>query len=81
MVGSVNDGQKGSQFQVLIDKKEDRGVEVIRNVIEAIVDIHEVVVGDIGLLKPGKIDPCDGFFLSGITSNVTNLEPQANRMR
>ena len=65
MVGSVNDWQKERQFQILNDKKEERGVKVIRNGIETIIDVHEVVVGDIALLEPGEIVPCDGVFLSG----------------
>lgn len=65
MVGSINDWQKERQFQVLNDKKEERGVKVIRDGIEMIIDVHEVVVGDVALLEPGEIVPCDGVFLSG----------------
>lgn len=39
MVGSVNDWQKEKQFQVLNDKKEERGVKVIRDGDEKIIDI------------------------------------------
>ncbi|KIK99153.1 hypothetical protein PAXRUDRAFT_132713 [Paxillus rubicundulus Ve08.2h10] len=60
VVGSLNDWQKERQFKVLNEKKEERGVKVIRNGVE-----HEVVVGDIALLEPGEIVPCDGIFLSG----------------
>ncbi|KAJ7227086.1 Ca-transporting ATPase [Mycena pura] len=60
VVGSVNDWQKERQFQVLNDKKEERGVKVIRGGVET-----QVVVGDIALLEPGEIVPCDGVFLSG----------------
>ncbi|KII89872.1 hypothetical protein PLICRDRAFT_40040 [Plicaturopsis crispa FD-325 SS-3] len=65
MVGSVNDWQKERQFQTLNDKKEERGVKVIRDGVEKVVDIKHVVVGDIALLEPGEIIPCDGVFLSG----------------
>ena len=65
MVGSLNDWQKERQFQTLNEKKEERGVKVIRNGAERIVDVHEVVVGDIATLEPGEIVPCDGVFLSG----------------
>ncbi|KAF7374851.1 Calcium-transporting ATPase [Mycena sanguinolenta] len=64
-VGSVNDWQKERQFQVLNDKKEERGVKVIRDGLETVIDINQVVVGDIALLEPGEIVPCDGVFLSG----------------
>ncbi|KAL1949633.1 hypothetical protein VTO73DRAFT_8514 [Trametes versicolor] len=65
MVGSINDWQKERQFQVLNEKKEERGVKVIRDGVEMIIDIKEVVVGDVALVEPGEIVPCDGVFLSG----------------
>lgn len=65
MVGSLNDWQKERQFQTLNDKKEERGVKVIRDGKEQIVDVHQVVVGDVALIEPGEIIPCDGVFLSG----------------
>ncbi|EJF64840.1 calcium-translocating P-type ATPase [Dichomitus squalens LYAD-421 SS1] len=65
MVGSVNDWQKERQFQALNERKEERGVKVIRDGVEMIVDIKEVVVGDVALVEPGEIVPCDGVFLSG----------------
>ena len=65
MVGSVNDWQKERQFQALNEKKEERGVKVIRAGVEHVIDVHEVVVGDIALVEPGEIIPCDGVFLNG----------------
>ncbi|KAF6754524.1 calcium-transporting ATPase [Ephemerocybe angulata] len=65
IVGSVNDYQKERQFRVLNDKKEERGVKVIRDGVEKVIDVKEVVVGDIALLEPGEILPCDGIYLSG----------------
>ncbi|KAJ6513357.1 Ca-transporting ATPase [Mycena sanguinolenta] len=65
VVGSVNDWQKERQFQVLNDKKEERGVKVIRGGLETVIDVKQVVVGDIALLEPGEIVPCDGVFLGG----------------
>lgn len=65
MVGSLNDWQKERQFQTLNEKKEERGVKVVRDGVEMVVDIKEVVVGDIALVEPGEIVPCDGVFLSG----------------
>jgi Ca2+-transporting ATPase len=38
---------------------------VIRDGKEHVIDIKSVVVGDIALLEPGEIIPCDGVFLSG----------------
>lgn len=65
MVGSLNDWQKERQFQKLNEKKDERGVKVIRNGLETVIDIKQVVVGDIALLEPGEIVPCDGIFLGG----------------
>lgn len=65
MVGSLNDWQKERQFKVLNEKKEERGVKVIRGGVETVIDIKEVLVGDIAILEPGEIIPCDGVFLSG----------------
>lgn len=39
VVGSVNDWQKERQFRALNDKKEERGVKVIRDGVERVVDI------------------------------------------
>ena len=39
VVGSLNDWQKERQFQVLNEKKEERGVKVIRDGMERVVDI------------------------------------------
>lgn len=65
IVGSVNDWQKEKQFRKLNDKKEDRGVKVIRFGHETIINIKDVLVGDLCLLEPGEIIPCDGVFLRG----------------
>jgi len=65
MVGSLNDWQKERQFRVLNDKKEERGVKVIRSGIERVIDVKDLLVGDIALLEPGEIIPCDGIFVSG----------------
>jgi hypothetical protein len=39
VVGSLNDWQKERQFQVLNEKKEERGVKVIRDGVEHVIDI------------------------------------------
>jgi len=64
-VGSLNDWQKERQFKVLNEKKEDRLVKVIRDGGERQIDVHQVVVGDVVILEPGEIIPCDGVFLFG----------------
>ncbi|KAI5120195.1 hypothetical protein M0805_006301 [Coniferiporia weirii] len=65
VVGSLNDWQKEQQFKKLNEKKEDRTVKVIRDGAEKVINVKEVVVGDIALLEPGEIVPCDGVFLTG----------------
>jgi hypothetical protein len=39
IVGSLNDWQKERQFKVLNEKKEERGVKVIRDGVEQVIDI------------------------------------------
>jgi Ca2+-transporting ATPase len=64
-VGSLNDWQKEKQFEALNEKREDRFVKVLRDGREQLIHVHNVVVGDIVLLEPGNVIPCDGVFLSG----------------
>jgi Ca2+-transporting ATPase len=54
MVGSLNDWQK-----------EERGVKIVRQGAEHVIDVKDILVGDVALLEPGEILPCDGIFLSG----------------
>ncbi|KAG1723233.1 hypothetical protein EDD22DRAFT_853988 [Suillus occidentalis] len=63
VVGSINDWQKEQQFKVLNEKKEERGVKVIGNGVEHLIDVKEVVVGDVALSEPREIVPCDSIFL------------------
>ncbi|KAG6809940.1 hypothetical protein H0H92_014006 [Tricholoma furcatifolium] len=64
-VGSLIDWKLEQQFKQLADKKGERKVKVIRDSVECVVDIKEVVVGDIVLLESGEVVPCDGVFISG----------------
>ena len=64
-VSSLNDWQKGKQFEALNEKREERSVKVVRDGREHLIDIHTVVVGNIVLLEPSDIISCDGVFLSG----------------
>ncbi|KAH9021978.1 Ca-transporting ATPase [Lactarius hengduanensis] len=64
-LGSLNDWQKEKHFQALNEKKEGRLARVIRDGEERKIDVHQVVVGDVVLLEPGEVIPCDGVFLSG----------------
>ena len=64
-VGSLNDWQKEKQFESLNEKREERSVKVVRDGREQLINVHDVVVGDIVLLEPGEVIPCDGVFISG----------------
>ena len=64
-VGSLNDWQKERQFEGLNEKRGERSVKVVRDGREQLIHVHDVVVGDVVLLEPGEVIPCDGVFLSG----------------
>ncbi len=65
MVGSLNDWQKERQFKKLNEKREDRSMKVIRGGQEMVINVRDVVVGDVAMLEPGEIVPVDGVFLRG----------------
>ncbi|KAK0522645.1 plasma membrane calcium [Tilletia horrida] len=65
LVGSLNDYQKERQFAKLNAKKDERNVKVIRQGKQALMSVHDVLVGDVLMLEPGEIIPCDGVFLRG----------------
>ena len=65
LVGSLNNWQKEKQFMANEEKKEHRLVKVIRDDEAKQIHAHEVVVGDVVLIEPGDVIPCDGIFLSG----------------
>ncbi|KAI9437967.1 calcium-transporting ATPase [Lactarius indigo] len=64
-VGSLSNWKKEKQFKAFNAKKEDRLVKVIRDGRERQIPVHQIVVGDVALLEPGEVIPCDGVFLSG----------------
>ena len=43
MISSLNNWQKERQFRVLKDKKEERGVKVIRQGIETVINVKELL--------------------------------------
>lgn len=63
LVGSLNDWQKERQFRTLDAKKEARNITVLRGGKQCLVDVHDVVVGDIVTLEPGEIVAFDGVML------------------
>ena len=65
LVGSLTSWKKEKQFMALNEKKEHRLVKVIRDDEAKQIHADEVVVGDVVLIEPGDVIPCDGIFLSG----------------
>jgi Ca2+-transporting ATPase len=61
-VGSINDWQKEKQFEALNAKGEEHFIKVVRDGREQLIDRNAVVVGDVVLLEPCDIIPCDGVF-------------------
>ncbi|KAN0132469.1 calcium-translocating P-type ATPase [Lactarius tabidus] len=77
IVGSLIIWDKEKQFRTLNEKNEDSLVKVIRDGGEQQIRAHEVVVGDVVLIEPKNVIPCDGVFLSG--HNVSCDESDATR--
>jgi Ca2+-transporting ATPase len=65
LVGSLNDYQKERAFVKLNAKKEDRMVKVLRSGKSSMVNVVDVMAGDILHLEPGDMIPVDGIFISG----------------
>lgn len=61
----MNDYQKELQFKKLNAQKEDRSIKVIRQGQEQILQIGEILVGDLLLVNAGDLLPADGIFLDG----------------
>lgn len=65
VVASHNDWQKEKAFVKLNTKKEDREVKVLRSGKSMLINVIEVVVGDVLYLEPGDLVPVDGIFIDG----------------
>ncbi|KAI9172151.1 Calcium-transporting ATPase [Paramyrothecium foliicola] len=65
LVGSVNDYQKERAFVKLNAKKEDREIKVIRSGKSFMINVHDILVGDVLHLEPGDLVPVDGIFIEG----------------
>lgn len=64
-VGSINDWQKEKAFVKLNAKKDDREIKVIRSGKAVVINVADVLVGDIVNLEPGDLIPVDGIFIQG----------------
>ncbi|KAM5350407.1 hypothetical protein ACJ41O_006912 [Fusarium nematophilum] len=65
LVGSLNDWQKERAFVKLNAKKEEREVKVTRSGKPIMINVHDVLVGDVLHLEPGDLVPVDGVFIDG----------------
>ncbi|KAJ8130128.1 hypothetical protein O1611_g3503 [Lasiodiplodia mahajangana] len=65
LVGSLNDWQKERAFCKLNEKKEDREIKVIRSGKSNIINVHDILVGDVLHLEPGDLVPVDGILIDG----------------
>ncbi|KAH7326649.1 calcium-translocating P-type ATPase [Stachybotrys elegans] len=65
IVGGFNDWQKERAFVKLNAKKEDREIKVIRSGKSFMINVHDILVGDVLHLEPGDLVPVDGIFIDG----------------
>ncbi|KAF4956142.1 hypothetical protein FSARC_11672 [Fusarium sarcochroum] len=65
VVASHNDWQKEKAFVKLNTKKDDREVKLLRSGKSMLVNVAEIVVGDVLYLEPGDLIPVDGVFIDG----------------
>ncbi|KAK2029786.1 calcium-translocating P-type ATPase [Colletotrichum zoysiae] len=65
LVGSHNDWQKEKAFVRLNTKKDNREVKVIRSGKSVMVNVNEILVGDVLHLEPGDMVPADGILIEG----------------
>ena len=65
VVASHNDWQKEKAFVKLNTKKDDREVKVLRSGKSMLINVADVVVGDVMYLEPGDLIPVDGIFIDG----------------
>ncbi|KAI0378881.1 plasma membrane calcium-transporting ATPase [Hypomontagnella monticulosa] len=65
LVGSLNDWQKERAFVRLNAKKEDREIKVVRSGKSYMINVHDILAGDVLHLEPGDLVPVDGIFING----------------
>lgn len=65
VVASHNDWQKEKAFVKLNTKKEDREIKVLRSGKSMLINVIDVLVGDVIYLEQGDLVPVDGIFIDG----------------
>lgn len=83
LVGALNDWQKEQAFVRLNAKKEDREIKVLRSGKEMMINVHDVLVGDVLFLAPGDIIPVDGIFIDGqnVKCDESSATGESNAIR
>jgi Ca2+-transporting ATPase len=92
LVTAVNDWQKEQAFVRLNAKKEDREIKVSRSGKAIMINVHDVLAGDVVFMEPGDVIPVDGIFIDGHNlkcdessatgeSNAIRKTPGANVMK
>ncbi|ESS69465.1 plasma membrane Ca2 ATPase [Trypanosoma cruzi Dm28c] len=66
-VSSVNDYRKELKFRQLMEENSAQPIAVIRDGREQVIDVTEIVVGDIVSLSTGLVVPVDGFYVRGLS--------------
>lgn len=64
-VTSINDYRKDQTFQRLTVENSAQPISVLRDGTSKIIDVTEIVVGDIVHISPGLVMPVDGFVVTG----------------
>lgn len=65
VVGAANDYSKERQFAKLNAKKEDRDVVVVRDGVQRMLSIYDLLVGDLISLATGDVVPADSLLVNG----------------
>ncbi|KAH7353370.1 plasma membrane calcium-transporting ATPase 2 [Plectosphaerella cucumerina] len=65
IVGGMMDWQKERAFVKLNATKEDREIKVIRSGKSYMINVADLMVGDVVHLEPGDVIPVDGIFIGG----------------
>lgn len=65
LVGSHNDWQKEKAFIKLNTKKDDREIKVLRSGKLMMINIKDILVGDVLSIEPGDLVSVDGVFIDG----------------
>ena len=79
-VGSLNDWQKERAFVRLNQRKEDREVKVLRSGKSIMINIVDILVGDVLHMEPGDIIPADGISSVDRESSATSQAQRASPM-